>query len=124
MIPGVIHISKSSLDKTKGTRLARKAVKNAFQVLAESAEPEELYGSIHMALNTFICAKMGQHVERSSREMVEWINITTNKKSITDEFQNILNRADAVRFANITVEESKKDIKDFKELLVNLDRVC
>ena len=51
-------------------------------------------------------------------------NITTNKKSITDEFQNILNRADAVRFANITVEESKKDIKDFKELLVNLDRVC
>ena len=124
LIPTVVHISRSNLDKTKGSRLAKKASKKALKSLVNSGEPEELYSSMHNALNIFICSKTGKQVERSSQEMVHWVQITSNESQVSDGFKQILSRGDAVRFANISAEESMKDLKQFKSLIIDLDRAC
>lgn len=124
IIPAVVHISRSSLDKTRGSRLARRAAKKALSELKISGEPEELYGSMHAALNTYICAKTGHQIERSSQELVEWVKSSSKEDQVTDSFKQILSRGDAVRFANISAEESIEDVKNFRTLITDLDRAC
>ena len=79
---------------------------------------------MHTALNTYICAKTGHQIERSSQEMVEWVHSSSNEDQVTDGIKQILSRGDAVRFANISAEESMQDVEIFRTLISDLDRAC
>ena len=72
-IPGMLHISRSRLDKTKGIRIAKRAYKTAISDLLETGSAEEIYASIHKGLNSFINSKTHKIAERSNTEILSWI---------------------------------------------------
>ena len=55
---------------------------------------------------------------------MEWVHSSSNEDQITDGIKQILSRGDAVRFANISAEESMQDVENFRTLISDLDRAC
>jgi hypothetical protein len=121
-IPGMLHISRSRLDKTKGGRIAKKAYKMAIESLLNSGSAEAVYISIHNSLNIFLNSKSNKFVERSSAEIISSIRKHINENKLPNKIKKILDRGDAVRFAPISNEESQNDINTIKQLLNELDQ--
>ena len=123
-LPSMLHISRSRLNETKGLRRAKKAYKIAISDLNENGDAIEIYASIHKALNSFVNAKSQNKVERSTSELLSWINQKTSSSEISNRVKEILDRGDAVRFAPVSDEKSRKDINDITTLLKELDNKC
>jgi len=121
-IPGMLHISRSRLDETKGSRIAKKAYKISISSLVENGNAEEIYSSIHKSLNMFMNLKLNKEVERSSVEIITKIQKQSMDNSLSNNIKEILDRGDAVRFAPVSNEKSKNDIKNIKILLNELDQ--
>ena len=120
----MLHISRSRLNETKGLRKAKKAYKIAISDLIENGDAIEIYASIHKALNSFVNAKSQNKVERSTSELLSWINQKTSSLEISNRVKEILDRGDAVRFAPVSDEKSRKDINDITTILKELDNKC
>ncbi|MBC8197663.1 MAG: protein BatD [Candidatus Marinimicrobia bacterium] len=121
-IPGMLHISRSRLDETKGSRIAKKAYKKSISILVENGNAEEIYSSIHKSLNMFMNLKLNKEVERSSVEIITKIQKQSMDNSLSNNIKEILDRGDAVRFAPVSNEKSKNDIENIKILLKELDQ--
>jgi hypothetical protein len=121
-IPGMLHISRSRLDETKGSRIAKKAYKISIDNLVENGIAEEVYMNIHHTLNMFMNLKLNKKVERSTAEIILEIQNKLNDTKLVNNLNEILDRGDAVRFAPISNEKSQNDIKNIKNLLKELDR--
>lgn len=123
-LPGMLHISRSRLDETKGSRVAKRAYKLSINDLIETGYAIEIYASIHKSLNTFVNAKMSKKAERSTSEIIEWISNKTDEGHLSIKIKDILDRGDAVRFAPVSNEKSLNDIENLKSLLKELDQKC
>lgn len=121
-IPGMLHISRSRLDETKGSRIAKRAYKTAINDLLETGSAEEIYASIHKGLNSFINSKTHKIAERSNTEILSWIQTKSDGNGLSDKIKEILDRGDAVRFAPVSDEKSRNDIEQTKILLRELDQ--
>ncbi len=124
ILPSMLNISKSRLDETKSSRIAKKAYKLSISDLNDSEDALLVYSSIQKALNTFINARTGIKAERSNNEILKWINQKLNNESLSTEMKKILDRGDAVRFAQVSNKESKSDLENMKKLIKNLDEKC
>ena len=124
LLPGMLNLSRDRLDKTKDSRIARKAYKLSITHLNENNDPLIVYTSIQKALNTFIDAKMGIRVERSNSEILTWVNEKSKNEELSSKMKKILDRGDAVRFAPVSIEKSKNDLHKFKNLIKDLDQKC
>ena len=123
-LPGMLHISRSRLNDTKSSRVAKKAYKLAMNDIIESGDAIEIYASIHKSINSFINAKANQKVERSTSEILNWIQSKSDTTEIAQQLNEILDRGDAVRFAPVSNEKSRNDIEITKKCLKELDSKC
>ena len=92
--------------------------------MLETGSAEEIYTSIHKGLNSYINSKTNKIAERSNSEIITWIQTIPGGNELSDKIKEILDRGDAVRFAQVSDEKSRNDIDQIKILLRELDQKC
>ena len=85
--------------------------------------PEKIYTHIYRAVISYINQKGGiKKIEYSTEEIINIIKSHDCAK-FYKEFEQILTRGEAVRFAPVSSQDAQNDVQKMKDLLKKIDHV-
>ena len=124
LLPTTINLRKMHLDSTINYRIAKSALKITLIELKNISnnKPELIYKKIHSSMNIFISKKLNKTIERSSKEIIEICHDHNINDIFLDKLSNIMEHADAVRYAPESKLNAEADLKKFKDLILKIDR--
>ena len=122
--PHAQNITKQRMEKSSGGWQARRALISAFGILDSAPDsPEEIYTNIYRAVISYINQKNGtKKIEYSTEEIIDIIK-SHDSAEVYKEFEQILTRGEAVRFAPVSSQDAQNDVQKIKDLLKKVDHV-
>jgi len=122
--PHAQNITKQRMEKSSGGWQARRALISAFGILDSAPDsPEEIYTHIYRAIISYINQKNGtKKIEYSTEEIIDIIK-SHDGAEVYKEFEQILTRGEAVRFAPVSSQDAQNDVQKIKDLLKKVDHV-
>ena len=122
--PHAQNITKQRMEKSSGGWQARRALISAFGILDSAPDsPEEFYTHIYRAIISYINQKNGtKKIEYSTEEIIDIIK-SHDGAEVYKEFEQILTRGEAVRFAPVSSQDAQNDMQKIKDLLKKVDHV-
>ena len=122
--PHAQNITKQRMEKSSGGWQARRALISAFGILDSAPDsPEEIYTHIYRSIINYINKKNGtKKIEYSTEEIIEIIK-SHDGAEVYKEFEQILTRGEAVRFAPVSSQDAQNDVQKIKDLLKKVDHV-
>ena len=120
--PHAQNITKQRMEKSSGGWQARRALISAFGILDSAPDsPEEIYTHIYRAIISYINQKNGtKKIEYSTEEIIDIIK-SHDGAEVYKEFEQILTRGEAVRFAPVSSQDAQNDVQKIKDLLKKVD---
>jgi len=123
IVPGIININRDRILNAADSRRARRALKNAMNILPNGAgNAEEIYRYIHQAVISFINDKKDQNVaEYSTADIVKSLSDHGISSENVDAIRIILMRGNTVRYAPLSQEDTTTDLNQIRQLLKEAD---
>ena len=125
LFPSMVSARQSHLVNTASSRKSKTALKHALKSIKidiKSMSLEQVYSEISKILFQFINDKTGnRNVEYSIAELIDILKVHHVNDNILNELEEILKRAESVRFAPVSNANINQDVNRLESLLKEVD---
>ena len=120
----ILEYRKIHLESTKDYRKAKYALKLSLMEFKniDLNSNEINYNKIHSSLNIFISNKLNQHIQRSSKDIIETSKKYIQNENIINNLLRTLNNVDAIRYGTLDKYNFNNDLSSIKKLLNDMEK--